>query len=179
MLVLYAQAFLLMGGFVAVYNYLGFRLEAEPFGLSAAVTSLLFVAYLSGTVSSRHAGRLAGSVGRARVLVLALATMVAGVGLTLVDSLVAIAVGLVVLTGGFFGAHAIASGWVGARASVGRAQAASLYNLFYYLGSSVLGWVGGMFYAGWQWPGVVALMSALVLVAGALLVAGRRVLTAV
>ncbi|GAB3258116.1 MFS transporter [Kineosporia babensis] len=174
MLVLYAQAFLLMGGFVAVYNYLGFRLEAQPFGLSAAVTSLLFLAYLSGTFSSRHAGRLAGRLGRIRVLALSWSTMLAGVALTLVDNLVAIAVGLVVLTGGFFGAHAIASGWVGARAGTGRAQAASLYNLFYYLGSSVLGWVGGMFFAGWGWSGVAGLMAGLVVAASALMWCGHR-----
>ncbi|WP_285620361.1 MFS transporter [Kineosporia sp. NBRC 101677] len=176
MLVLYAQAFLLMGGFVAVYNYLGFRLEAEPFGLSAAVTSLLFLAYLSGTLSSRQAGRLAGRLGRRAVLMLASGTMLAGIGLTLVDNLIAIAAGLLVVTGGFFGAHAIASGWVGARAEVGRAQAASLYTLFYYLGSSVLGWVGGVFFGGWQWPGVVALFAGLVLAASALVVVGARAL---
>ena len=45
---LYAQGFLLMGGFVAVYNYLGFRLEAPPFLIPASLASLVFVAYLSG-----------------------------------------------------------------------------------------------------------------------------------
>ncbi|NKX51895.1 MFS transporter, partial [Arthrobacter deserti] len=44
LLALYAQGFLLMGGFVAVYNYLGFRLEAPPFLLPASLASLLFLA---------------------------------------------------------------------------------------------------------------------------------------
>jgi hypothetical protein len=57
---------------------------------------------------------------------------------------------LLVMTAGFFGAHSIASGWVGARARSGRAQATSLYNLFYYAGSSLFGWLGGLaFLAGW------------------------------
>ena len=42
-----------MGGFVAVYNYLGFRLEGPPFFLPASLASLVFLAYLAGTVSSR------------------------------------------------------------------------------------------------------------------------------
>ena len=36
-------------------------------------------------------------------------------------------------------------------ASTGRAQAASLYNLAYYLGSSVLGWAGGLVFQGLGW----------------------------
>src|SRR5690606_16179167 len=34
MIALYLQALLLMGAFVTVYNYLGFRMTGEPFGLS-------------------------------------------------------------------------------------------------------------------------------------------------
>ncbi len=60
-------AFLLMGGFVACYNYLTFRLEAAPLGLSTTVTSLLFLAYLAGTVSSPLAGRLSDRFGRRRL----------------------------------------------------------------------------------------------------------------
>ncbi len=174
MLVLYAQAFLLMGGFVAVYNYLGFRLEAEPFALSAGLISLLFAAYLAGTVSSRQAGKLAGRFGRRPVLMLSAVVMIAGVALTLASSLVLIVIGLVVLTTGFFGAHAIASGWVGARAKVGRAQASSLYNLFYYSGSSVIGWAGGMVFAGWGWTGISTMVILLILTAIALTAAGAR-----
>ncbi len=51
LLAIYVQAFVLMGGFVAVYNYLGFRLSGEPFSLPATLISLIFLDYLSGTVS--------------------------------------------------------------------------------------------------------------------------------
>ena len=36
-------------------------------------------------------------------------------------------------------------------ATTGRAQAASLYNLAYYLGSSVLGWAGGLVFQRFGW----------------------------
>ncbi|WGL50989.1 MFS transporter [Nocardioides sp. BP30] len=164
MLVLYGQGFLLMGGFVTIYNYLAFRLQRAPFDLSTGVTSLLFLAYLAGTWSSRRAGLAATRLGRRRVLLASIAVMIAGVLLTLVTWLPGVLVGLVVLTVGFFGAHAIASGWTGARARVGRSQATSLYNLFYYLGSSVMGWLGGVVFthAGWSATAVaVAVMAAL------------------
>jgi predicted MFS family arabinose efflux permease len=93
--------------------------------------------------------------------------MAAGVVLTLVAWLPAVLAGLVVLTIGFFGAHSIASGWTGARARVGRAQATSLYNLFYYLGSSVVGWFGGVVFTHAGWAGTAGLVIALVLLAGA------------
>ena len=168
MLVLFAQAFLLMGGFVTVYNYLAFRLEQPPFELSPFAASLLFLAYLAGTYSSRQAGAAARRLGRTTVLLAAIAIMVAGVLLTLVSSLLWVVVGLVVFTAGFFAAHAIASGWVGTRATVGRAQAASLYNLFYYLGSSVVGWAGGLVFASFGWGATVGLVAGLAVVAAAL-----------
>ena len=151
LLALYAQAFLMMGGFVAVYNYLGFRLSGAPFGLPATVISLIFLAYLSGTFSSRWAAGMTTRYGRRNVLLAGLALALAGLALTLTQSLVLILAGLVVFTGGFFAAHSIGSGWTGAIARTGRAQAASLYNLAYYLGSSLLGWAGGLVFQAWGW----------------------------
>jgi MFS transporter, YNFM family, putative membrane transport protein len=151
LLALYLQAFLMMGGFVAVYNYLGFRLSGEPFSLPATLISLIFLAYLSGTVSSRWAAGLTVRFGRRNVLLAGLGLSTAGLALTLAPSLALILAGLVVFTGGFFAAHSIGAGWTGAIASTGRAQAASLYNLAYYLGSSVIGWAGGLVFQSWGW----------------------------
>ncbi|KQO62408.1 MFS transporter [Curtobacterium sp. Leaf261] len=166
LLVLYAQGFLLMGGFVAMYNYLAFRLEAPPFAMPAALASLLFLAYLAGTVSSRAAGGLADRVGRRRIMLASTAVMVVGALVTLSTSLVVVVVGLVVMTAGFFGAHSIASGWSGARAEADRAQSTSLYNFWYYAGSSVFGFLGGLAFVGIGWSGVVGMVVVLCVVAG-------------
>ncbi|WP_334171102.1 MFS transporter [Sinomonas sp.] len=167
LLALYLQAFTLMGGFVAVYNYLGYRLEAQPFGLPVAVTSLLFLAYLSGTFSSGYAARLSERFGRRLVIVASMAVMAAGVLLTAVNWLPAILGGLVALTAGFFAAHGLGSGWTGALASTGKAQAASLYNLFYYTGSSILGWLGGFVFQGLGWGWLALGIAVLALATGA------------
>ncbi len=151
LLALYAQAFLLMGGFVAIYNYLGFRLSGEPFSLPATAVSLIFLAYLSGTVSARWAAGLTVRFGRRTVLISGTALMVCGLALTLTELLPLILVGLLLFTAGFFAAHSVASGWTGAIATTGRAQAASLYNLSYYLGSSVIGWAGGLVFQSLGW----------------------------
>ncbi|WLQ08597.1 MFS transporter [Arthrobacter oryzae] len=151
LLALYVQAFLLIGGFVAVYNYLGFRLSGDPFGLPATVISLIFVAYLSGTATSRLSGTLTLRFGRRTILLAGIALMAAGLALTLTQLLVLILAGLLVFTGGFFAAHSIGAGWTGGIAATGRAQAASLYNLAYYLGSSAIGWAGGLVFQSFGW----------------------------
>ncbi|MFE6647825.1 MFS transporter [Nocardioides sp. NPDC057772] len=162
MLVLYGQAALLMGGFVATYNYLGFRLEREPFGLPVAISSQIFFAYLGGTVSSSVAGRLAATHGRRKVMLTCVVITIVGVVMTLPDNLAMVLTGLFVLTTGFFGAHGVASGWVGARAKVGKAQASALYNLFYYGGSSLFGWLLGYAYVvGWWGVASAVLVLAL------------------
>jgi YNFM family putative membrane transporter len=161
---LYLVGFALMGAFVTVYNYLTFRLSSAPFRLPATVIGAIFVVYLAGTVSSAAAGRLADRFGRLRILVGGFAVTVCGVLMTLPMSLVAIVCGLVVLTSGFFAAYSVASGWVGARACTAPAQASALYLCAYYVGSSVVGTAGGMFYGGGGWPLTVVFVVALLAV---------------
>ena len=164
-LTLFAQGFLLMGGFVALYNFLGFRLMAEPFHLSPFVVSLVFVAYLAGTWASPRAGAEATRFGRRPVLLVSIAIMALGVAITLSGNVFVVLAGLLIATAGFFGAHSIASGWTGRSAPKGKAQASSLYNLFYYGGSSLFGWFGGVAYEGHGWLAVAGTIVALAVIA--------------
>ncbi len=154
-----------MGGFVALYNFLGFRLTAAPFHLPPFVVSLVFLAYLAGTWASSRAGAEATRFGRKRVLLVSVAIMAAGVAITLSDNVFVVLAGLLIATAGFFGAHSIAAGWTGQSAPAGKAQASSLYNLFYYGGSSVFGWFGGVAYDGHGWTAVAGTIVALAVVA--------------
>jgi YNFM family putative membrane transporter len=156
-----AVAFLLMGGFVACYNYLTYRLTSPPIRLPATLASLLFLAYLAGTVSSSVAGRLADRHGRRTMISVGGALSLIGLALTLPDNLIMITMGLVLFTAGFFVAHSVASGWVAARASRHRAQASALYLMAYYLGSSTLGWAIGLAYLHSGWTATAAVIGAL------------------
>ena len=158
---LYLQGFLTMGGFVAMYNFLGFHLAGPPFSIPLWIASFVFLAYLAGTWSSPRAGRLAAKYSRKPVLLAGNLIMILGVSLTLIPHLFFIILGTVVLTAGFFAAHAVASGWVGAAATAGRAQSASLYNLGYYGGSSIFGFLGGTALHLAGWPGTVVMVLAL------------------
>ncbi|WP_339529446.1 MFS transporter [Pseudomonas mucidolens] len=166
---LFLEAFLLMGAFVTLFNYIGYRLLAAPYDLSQAVVGLLSVVYLSGIYSSAKIGALADRLGRRRVLWATIVLMLAGIALTLFTPLPLVFLGMLMFTFGFFGAHSVASSWIGRRARKARGQASSLYLFSYYAGSSIAGTAGGFFwhYAGWSGIGgfIVALLLVALLVA--------------
>jgi YNFM family putative membrane transporter len=160
---LFAEGFLLLGAFVTVYNYLGYRLLAPPYNLSQTVVGLIFAIYLVGTFSSAWMGHLAGKLGRRKVLWTALALMLFGVACTMMTPLWLIILGITAITFGFFGGHSIVSSWVGRRGGVAKAQASSMYLFSYYMGSSIAGASGGLFYADYGWQGVALFVGVLVL----------------
>jgi len=168
---LFAEGFLLMGAFVTLFNYIGYRLLDAPWHLSQAVVGLLSVVYLTGSWSSPKAGALTGRLGRGPVMLGATAIMLLGLLVTAFDSLWLILPGMMMFTAGFFAAHAVASGWIGPRARRARGQASSLYLFSYYVGSSVAGTLGGLFWHNFGWSGVTLFISVLLILA--LLVAWR------
>ena len=95
----------------------------------------------------------------------ALPITVVGLLMTLPDALPVIVVGTGVFTGGFFAAHTVASGWVGAVARRDRAEASALYLFSYYLGGSVAGALGGLVYSVGGWPATVWLVGTLLILA--------------
>ena len=162
---LFLQAFLLMGGFVALFNYIGFRLAGAPFGLSSTVIGLLFTVYLVGIFSAGWAGRLVPRLGVRAVLQSGIGLMLMGVALCSTPWLIAIVVGLALFTLGFFAAHAVASGQVGQHARGAKAQAAALYLCAYYLGSSVVGYAAGYVWEHAGWLPLMAVLAALFVLA--------------
>ncbi|GAB7125606.1 MFS transporter [Silvimonas sp. JCM 19000] len=153
---LFCVGFLLMGCFVSLYNYIGFRLERAPFNLSDAAIGCIFALYLTGTVASTWSGRLADRIGRRRVLWGTKLLMLAGLVLTLSDWLPLVVVGIGLFTFAFFAGHTTASSWVGRRAGPAKALASALYLSAYYLGSSLVGSLSGLFWHRGGWSGVAA-----------------------
>ncbi|WP_395671445.1 MFS transporter [Phenylobacterium sp.] len=170
---LFVVAFALMGVFVTLFNYATFRLEAAPYGLSETEVSLLFLVYALGMVSSSLAGRMIDRLGSRTVLALGFAVMTCGVVLTLARPLGVIALGLALVTGAFFVAHAVAGGWVGRLAEGAKGHASALYMLFYYLGSSLVGGAGGWFWEHGGWPAVAGLTAGLCVAGGLVALALR------
>jgi YNFM family putative membrane transporter len=161
---LFLMGFVLMGSFVTLYNYIGYRLLAPPYQLSQSAIGAIFVVYLTGVVASPWSGRMADAFGRGRVLTGGIVIMLIGLGLTMLQPIAAIAAGIACITLGFFAGHAVASGWVGRLAKEAKGQAAALYLLSYYLGSSLVGSYGGHFWTAHGWNGVAGLVGTLLVI---------------
>lgn len=162
---LFAIGFLVMGAFVTIYNYVGFRLMAPPYGLDQRQLGLIFIIYLFGIGASSAAGALADRLGPQRVLCAGIAVAMLGVAVSLLQPLWLVLLGIIVVTIGFFASHAVASGWIGRLAVAHHGHASSLYLLAYYLGSSLAGSAGGWFWAAGGWPPVALFTLALLAVA--------------
>ncbi|MFC0227008.1 MFS transporter [Serratia aquatilis] len=162
---LFAEGFLLMGSFITMFNYIGYRLLADPYYLSQALVGLLSVVYLTGSYSSPKAGALTSRFGRGPVLLVSIMIMLIGILTTALAPLAVIFVGMMLFTAGFFAAHSVASSWIGRRARRAKGQASSLYLFSYYVGSSVAGTLGGVFWHNVGWNGVVIFISLMLLLA--------------
>ncbi|MFI6015866.1 MFS transporter [Streptomyces sp. NPDC051243] len=152
---LYAIGALFMTVFGGVYTVIGYRLTEAPFSLPQGIIGSIFLVYLVGTVSASTAGRLVGRLGRRGALYAAGATTAAGLLLSLAGSLPLVLLGLVLITGGFFAGHAVASSAVSKTATRGRAQASALYQSAYYVGSSAGSTVGAVAFHAGGWAGTV------------------------
>lgn len=162
---LFGIAFVLMGSFVTLFNYISYKLLDEPYSLSASIVGWIFIVYLVGTFSSAWFGSLSDRFGRQCVLFVGILIMFSGALLTLPVNLVIKIAGITIFTFGFFGAHSIASGGVSFRAKKDKAQASSLYLFAYYFGSSVGGTTGGVFWHYYGWNGIVVFISGMLFIA--------------
>lgn len=162
---LFVLGFLVMGAFVTLFNYIGYRLLHGPYNMSQATVGLISVVYLAGSWSSPKAGALSARYGRGPVFLFSAGMMLAGVLLSLFASVWLILPGLLMFTGGFFAAHSIASSWIGIRARRAKGQASSMYLFCYYCGSSIAGTSGGFFWKSYGWTGVAGFIAVLLLLA--------------
>ena len=158
---LFAAGSVLLGGYVTVYNYIGYRLIAPPYSLSQSVVGMIFSVYLVGIFSSSWIGHLAGHLGRRKVLWTMFVLQMIGLALTMLSAVWLIVTGVAVITFGFFGGHSIVSSWVGRRAGTAKAQAAAMYLFAYYAGAAIAGAAGGLFYAADGWDAVAEFIAAL------------------
>ena len=158
---LVVEGFILLGGYMAVFNFIGFRLQAPPLNLSQSAAGLVFLVYPIGGYASAFMGGLAGRVGRGRALCISITIMIAGLAIMTPDNIFVIAAGLATMTFGFFGAHSISSGWAPSVTDSDKAQATSLYLMLYYIGGGAAGSYAGVYWASHGWTGVALFAGAL------------------
>jgi len=148
---------------VALYTFVNFHLAAPPFGLTPGQLGMVFVVYLVGLVTTPVATGLVLRIGRRPTFALAIALSIAGLLLTLAPTVAAVIAGLAGVSGGLFVVQTLSLGYIAATVRHAISTAVGLYVTTFYIGGAL----GGIVPAGvWQahgWPGVVALLVAVLL----------------
>ena len=152
---------MLIGGlnfaiFVNLYTVMGFRLVAAPYSLSISLTSMIFLCYLSGTITAKISGRWSQVYSPIKGMLLGTTVSAIGMWVAAYDSLYTMLIGLLLISSGAFFTHSLAYAWVSQKAETAKATATALYLVHYYVGGSL----GGFYLiACWQygtWHGVLA-----------------------
>ncbi len=144
---------------VGCFTYANFYLAASPFRLNSAQLGSIFFVYLLGVVVTPQSGRFLDRFGFRHTSICYCAMMIAGILLTLVQSLAVVIAGLAIFSSGVFVAQAAATVQTGAIAGRSRSSAAGLYVTFYYLGGSIGATLTDWFWRWKGWPGCVGLFA--------------------
>lgn len=159
--------------YVGTFTYVPYRLEEPPFDLSVSASGLVFLLLAMGFLGPIF-GRIAERVGWLALGTTALVLSGTGVLVTTVERLPVVVVGLALVAGGMFAAYTAAQLGVGDVARTDRGAASAFYFSIYYATGAVGGYVPGLAWESHRWRGVVACSLAALVVAGAALVALRR-----
>lgn len=156
-----------MGGFAifsSVFNYLPYRLTAQPFGFSTGLTTLLYLVYVVGIFIGPITGRISNRFGSGNTLLAGTGILGGALILILLPSVIAVIFGLLGTCTGFFTIHSAAVGSLNSKLSSGQGRANSLYVLFYYIG----GWIGitgsGLAYKQGGWSALIYILMLLLII---------------
>lgn len=152
----FSIGFLILFAFVGIFTYINFVLVQPPIGLKPMSLGLVYLVFLPSMVTTPLAGPIALRLGSGRASRLALTVAGAGMPLLLLPRLEAVIIGMVLVGVGTFFAQAVATGFIGRRATSDHAAASGLYLAAYYLGGVVGAWLLGLLFDHSGWAAVVA-----------------------
>ncbi|MFH2092629.1 MAG: MFS transporter [Pseudomonadota bacterium] len=141
--------------FLPVFNFLPYRLAADPFNFSTELITFTYFVYVMGIFLGPVAGRVSSSFGEGNTLIAGAGILGFSILLLLIPSVIAVVSGLLGVCAGFFTIHSVAVGLLNKKLTQNHGKANALYTLFYYIG----GWIGitgaGFAFQKAGWNGVI------------------------
>ena len=162
LLATYAVGFGVLFNFIGTFTYVSFHLAAPPFNRSPAFLGSIFVVYLVGSAAALWLGRVIAWLGRRTFVLCVLAMWAVGVLITLIPSVAAIVVGLVVCSACGILTQASSTSFVAITAKTGTSAAVGLYVTSFYVGGTFGGYLPGLAYEAGGWPLSVALILGMI-----------------
>lgn len=166
MLVLFMLGVLLQIVFTAIWTYVPFYLQSDPFSWSLKWIALTYFAYAFGVLAPPIAGRFSDTFGLKKVMFTGVTVLILGVVLTAAPSSLAIMIGLSLICMGFFVAHSMAAALVSKSATHHRSGASGFYLISYYLGVAIGSTAVGTLWEHFQWYGVLSVTLSLLFIYG-------------
>jgi predicted MFS family arabinose efflux permease len=148
----YAVGFGVLFNFIATFTYLSFHLAAPPFNRSPAFLGSVFVVYLVGSLASLWLGRAIALLGRRNFVLCVLAVWAAGMLASLLPSVAAVVLTLVLASTCGILTQASSTSFVAITAKTGTSAAVGLYVMWFYIGGTFGGWLPGLAYEAGGWP---------------------------
>lgn len=169
LLATFGIGFCMLFTLVAAFSYITFHLAVAPFHLSTTELSGVFTVYLFGLAATLAVGTVLARIGLRYGMTAAAIVCITGMFITIIPSLWGVGVGLSLASAGVFIAQTCANSFLGRAAPRGtRVAAAGMYICAYYIGGTVGGILPGLFWTELGWTGCVAIICALLAVAGSL-----------
>lgn len=142
--------------FTAVWTYLPFYLQGEPFSIPLKWISLTYFAYILGVIAPPIAGKLSAHYSLNSVMAAGIIFFFIGVWLTVIPAIAIIGLGLALVCTGFFIAHSMASSSVTQIATHHKSGASSFYLISYYIGVVLGSTAAGVIWDVFSWIGIAA-----------------------
>ena len=161
LLATYAVGFGVLFNFIATFTYLSFHLAAPPFNRSPAFLGSIFVVYLFGSMAALYLGRAIAWLGRRNFVLCVLGVWGGGMLVSLVSSVSAVVLSLVVASTCGILVQASSTSFVATTAKTGTSAAVGLYVTAFYIGGTFGGWLPGLAYEAGGWPYSLALVMAM------------------
>lgn len=150
--------------FTSIFNYLPFRLSSPPFNYATEEITLLYLVYIIGIFMGPLAGRISNHYDSGSTLIGSTILLSISLVLILIPSIIAVIIGLLILSVGFFTIHATAVGALNHKISKGQGRANALYVLFYYIGAGVGITTTGYVYKYGGWSAMIYLCLCFVVI---------------
>ncbi|MGP9614966.1 MFS transporter [Brachybacterium sp. AOP42-B2-9] len=155
----FAQGFVALGVFNALFSVLPFRLHDQYPVFGAVLTSSLLGLYAVAFISAQSGGRLASRFGHGPPLALGYLLAVSGLAALFIPSVAAVAIGVAAAVLGIFLIHPLNSAEAGRRMPAHRAQSTALYQISWLAGATLVGPAASIVYESWGWAPTVWMLT--------------------
>lgn len=145
--------------FTSIFSFVTYRLAEAPFEYGGVTTSLLFLLWVMGAAGP-GAGRLADRFGWRTVAFTGTVLALSGVLLSLPAHIVTLVPALAMVVLGMFTGVTAAQLGVSEAGDADRGAASAVYFTLYYAAGALAGFVPGLAWQAWEWPGVAGLALA-------------------